>query len=92
MRRELTRRRHNSEVKKMNGISIWSILIAVVASFFVMRWLWPRLPKSKSWREQFDEGRDAARARSEQIAEQSRQYQEIQKAKREGGKSGQDNG
>lgn len=75
----------------MNGISIWSILIAVVASFFVMRWLWPRLPKSKSWREQFDEGRDAARARSEQIAEQSRQYQEIQKAKREGGQSGQDN-
>jgi len=75
----------------MEGISIWAILIAVVGSFFVMRWLWPRLLKSKSWREQFDEGRNAARARSEEIAEQSRQYQELQKAKREGRQSDQDN-
>lgn len=75
----------------MDGISIWAILIAVVSSFFVMRWLWPRLPKSKSWHEQFDEGRNAARARSEQIAVQSQQYQKIQKGKREGRQSDQDN-
>lgn len=75
----------------MEGISIWSILIAVPLCYLFLRWYLPRLPKRKSWREQFDEGRNAARARSEQIAAQSRQYQEIQKGRREGRQSGQDN-
>ena len=75
----------------MSGSLIIGALIAAPLCYLFMRWYLRRLPKSKSWREQFDEGRNAARARSEQIAEQSRQYQEIQKAKREGRQSGQDN-
>ena len=75
----------------MDGSLIIAALIAAPLCYFFLRWYLPRLPKRKTWREQFDEGRNAARARSEQIAEQSRQYQEIQKAKREGRQSGQDN-
>lgn len=75
----------------MDGGLIIAALIAAPLCYLFMRWYLRRLPKQKTWREQFDEGRDAARARSEHIAEQSRQYQEIQKAKREGRQSGQDN-
>lgn len=75
----------------MDGSLIIAALIAAPLCYLFLRWYLPRLPKRKTWREQFDEGRNAARARSEQIAEQSRQYQEIQKAKREGRQSGQDN-
>ena len=68
----------------MEGLSIWSILITVVASFFVLRWLWPRLPKSKTWREQFEEGRSASKAETDRVVEQARQYQELRdRAKQE---------
>jgi hypothetical protein len=84
MHRAQSRRRQNSEAHKMEGLSIWSILITVVASFFVLRWLWPRLPKSKTWREQFEEGRSASKAETDRVVEQARQYQELRdRAKQE---------
>ncbi|ADZ68921.1 hypothetical protein [Polymorphum gilvum] len=68
----------------MDGSLIIAALIAAPFCYLFLRWYLPRLPKRKTWREQFEEGRSASKAETDRIVEQARQYQELRdRAKQE---------
>lgn len=68
----------------MDGSLIVAALIAAPLCYLFMRWYLPRLPKRKTWREQFEEGRSTSKAKTEKVMEQARQYQELRdRAKQE---------